>query len=644
MTKTFVPKEKDTSYIHSKYWLKYIPQSVLRGKVNQSNLNTDYVTYLSSINRGVKNMISSISGEHNVSVSFDGKDKNKEDGIVLNLPETPEHIDASAGMALHEGSHILLSKKTKNEKSVPFHELKEFLSQNPKINFGIPAHTAKIGVEKHKLEAKDIFKHINIVASFIEDNRVDTIITNDSYGYIPYYDAFYKQYVFTDKITKMMNEEKLQEKKIVNYLSHIINTRNPSESRKAPKMPQFEEMVKKLDIKNVLKYSSGWDNPWTTIENLPEMWKVASEIVHMIYVNSDPDDGSAKSPEEANPLIDGTISAQGNPNKTVISNSDLLDAIEITNKLEGDIDKINDSDLHVEGVVINPEVIIYKKLTPAHLAGSSLTHSTPAYRQAVTAGVSMGNLLANRITMIQDESREESLRKKKGKLDKRLLSSIANGDFNIFKESHVVMHKPIHVHISLDASSSMRSGRKWERALTLATAMARVADKVRNFNISISVRTTEGDKACLGFVYDSTKDNFQKLLTYFPHLGAMGSTPEGLLYEPIIKKMDALSASSSVLFINISDGIPNMHIKSSGKMLSYGGQTAYEHTKKKMSKMNRLGIKVLSYFVSTNADYGLSETKKAFDKMYGKDSQFIDTESITQVARTVNSLILKEQL
>jgi hypothetical protein len=52
------------------------------------------------------------------------------------------------------------------------------------------------------------------------------------------------------------------------------------------------------------------------------------------------------------------------------------------------------------------------------------------------------------------------------------------------------------------------------------------------------------------------------------------------------------------------------------------------------------GIKVLSYFISEYEDAG-SRSGKMFRQMYGKDSAFVNVESIFEVAKTMNNKFLE---
>jgi hypothetical protein len=56
--------------------------------------------------------------------------------------------------------------------------------------------------------------------------------------------------------------------------------------------------------------------------------------------------------------------------------------------------------------------------------------------------------------------------------------------------------------------------------------------------------------------------------------------------------------------------------------------------------MTREGIKVISYFIT--GSYGISDTEeKAFNAMYGKEAQYINTKKINEVAKSMNKKFLE---
>ena len=70
----------------------------------------------------------------------------------------------------------------------------------------------------------------------------------------------------------------------------------------------------------------------------------------------------------------------------------------------------------------------------------------------------------------------------------------------------------------------------------------------------------------------------------------------------------------------------------------YDGEEALNHTRQQIKKMRKEGIKVLSYFIGGNS-YG--SQKEDFQKMYGKDSNFIDTNNLVNLAKTMNNKFLE---
>ena len=56
--------------------------------------------------------------------------------------------------------------------------------------------------------------------------------------------------------------------------------------------------------------------------------------------------------------------------------------------------------------------------------------------------------------------------------------------------------------------------------------------------------------------------------------------------------------------------------------------------------MTKEGIKVISYFITGSSGIHDSE-RKAFNAMYGKEAQYIDTKKINEVAKSMNRKFLE---
>ena len=61
------------------------------------------------------------------------------------------------------------------------------------------------------------------------------------------------------------------------------------------------------------------------------------------------------------------------------------------------------------------------------------------------------------------------------------------------------------------------------------------------------------------------------------------------------------------------------------------------HTRDMVNKMRKMGINILSYFIS---DYDSDRTLQDFKTMYGQDAENINVSSVTQIAKTMNNMFL----
>ena len=194
---------------------------------------------------------------------------------------------------------------------------------------------------------------------------------------------------------------------------------------------------------------------------------------------------------------------------------------------------------------------------------------------------------------------------------------------------------PVVLHISIDASSSM-NGKKWNTTQTAAVAIAKAASMTQNIDVVISYRGVyyspgnwSNVQPLMLIAYDSRKDKFSKIQQLFPYIQSDGTTPEGLCYEAVLKEITKTTNGVETYLINFSDGWPGFD----NAQISYSGTAARKHTAEQVKKIKKAGVNVLSYFVS---DYGYEASGDMFREMYGKDSEFIDTTNMTQLAKTLN--------
>ena len=318
-------------------------------------------------------------------------------------------------------------------------------------------------------------------------------------------------------------------------------------------------------------------------------------------------------------------------------NINSLDASDAEMRSAGDVDSRN----------AKCKVIVYKNVTEQTLQLPATGFSRMNYTnlpetcqwsvEAIKEGKRVGAILAHRIRVMNDESTTTFSRQRHGKLDKRLVASLGFENEYVFSQQQVVKLAPVMVDVSVDASGSM-AGVKWQKAMTLATALAITASKIRSMRIRINLRTTSGDTAVVAIIYDSTKNNVSQIDKIFPFLWPDGGTPEGLCYEAIRKELLENVKQTRKYFVNLSDGEPAFYWNDSNSVShQYSGVAGVAHTRRQVQDILEMGTKVLAYFITAG---GYGSSKSQFQEMYGKDAAFINPDNIVEICTTLNRLFM----
>ena len=132
-------------------------------------------------------------------------------------------------------------------------------------------------------------------------------------------------------------------------------------------------------------------------------------------------------------------------------------------------------------------------------------------------------------------------------------------------------------------------------------------------------------------------DKLSKVRSLFKYLSVTGTTPEGLCFEAIMKDLVPGNSNQDSYFINYSDGAPYY----GNSEIYYSGREAELHTRKMVTKMRNMGMKVMSYFIGGDYSYSGDSYKQAFKTMYGSDASFIKATNMMDVARTMNKKFLE---
>ncbi len=300
------------------------------------------------------------------------------------------------------------------------------------------------------------------------------------------------------------------------------------------------------------------------------------------------------------------------------------------------------------------EVIYVKKLTqtmidenlfPSVLRGrNSYYYNSDRDNEMMSQGLSLGTKLGRKL-QVRGESRDlKWTRLNSGKIDKRLIAELGFGNERVFNTTFVDKYSDAFLHISVDASGSM-GGDKWFKTMISTIAICKAVDMIQGVDVMVTFRSTHDTNQRGGVTrplilvaYDSRVDKFTKVKKMFPSIYPGGTTPEGLCFEAIMKDVIPTSNNRDSYFLNISDGMPMF----SNSELNYYHQDAVEHTRTQVDNFRKMGIKVLSYFVS-DSSYGREDNVRDFKRMYGKDAEMIDLSSVVQISKTMNEKFLEKK-
>jgi hypothetical protein len=669
---------------HSDFWLG--EYSSTAGRLGNGLLQ------LASSRRAVANFVMIMTGK-NIPVRFAERSTSFTDGKVVQIGGelADGYFDETVGLALHEGSHIVKSD---------FGLLKNLWQTIPNAVYDA------IGNKLPKSYVADFTKEI---LNIIEDRYIDAWVYKKAPGYRGYYDALYRKYFFSAKITKALLSDEFREPTLKNYRFRVLNLINP----KAPidAMPGLEDIVEKIDLNNILRLETPKDRVEIAYEVVEIIFKNVVDALNNDGKNSNQsndagsdqdgledeensdssdcddagDDAAGETSQGSGNGGDGDIedllggergssdhyeeksdsekilgedltekaerASEPSNSRTTEFTAAELKAIEkaiqrqvdftnreltkkgFTKEMLEKLRVLENSGIDITKVGDNKNItcVYVNKLTKELIQDrENFPYGSfyKCYESAVRAGVQFGTMLGRRLQVRDDVKSTVYNRLENGKIHRRLLNELGYDNENVFYRVVTDKFKKAHLHISVDASSSMDSS--WHQTLKTLVSIAKAGSMVKNLGVSITFRSAVkmmGEEVVYVVkAYDSKVDKFNKILQLFPLIGPAGCTPEGLAFEEIIKNVPAPTNDSDTFFVNISDGEPYM--------TSYFGPAAWNHTRKQVDKMRSVGVEVISYYVENGSRSDINTS--AFKTMYGVDANIINTNNVQQVAYTLN--------
>tara|TARA_R110002124_G_scaffold194887_2_gene361916 strand:+ start:1602 stop:3704 length:2103 start_codon:yes stop_codon:yes gene_type:complete len=241
----------------------------------------DYVKMAATL-RAISNFVRIVTGE-NIPVRYNNSDESFTDGkqVVISGNIKDKDFDPTVGLALHEGSHCLLT----DFDIIKPANFNEFIDAN--LNLKVIAdkhnlyeedwsdeHQAYIstGVINTRAVKRHVSSTLKQILNFVEDRRIDNFIYKSAPGYQGYYKALYDKYFHASIIDKALKSSEKTSLDLDSYMFRLINITNINRNLSA--LPGLLDIWKVLDLKNVDR-----------LKNTSDALDVALEVYKIIEEN-----------------------------------------------------------------------------------------------------------------------------------------------------------------------------------------------------------------------------------------------------------------------------------------------------------------------------------------------------------------------
>ena len=275
---------------------------------------------LASYRRAIANFVNIVTSK-NIPVTFTSQGDSFTDGkkVTISSKLDDKLFDSTVGLALHEGSHILLSDF-------------DFVKQ---LDVNIPKEYIDRGFSKGYSQ-NDVKVHIKNLLNFVEDRRIDYHVFSNAPGYKGYYHSMYDKYFRAKVVDKGLLSDEYTDENLDSYFFRIINITNSN--TRLDKLNGLREIWKVLDLKNISRLGSTEESFNTALDvynvvlnNLPDgVEKTNKDTGEVSYERAD---GSGDSNHSDSNMDSGSEESR---EITEEEFNDLLDSIESGETKEGE--------------------------------------------------------------------------------------------------------------------------------------------------------------------------------------------------------------------------------------------------------------------------------------------------------------------
>ena len=275
---------------------------------------------LASYRRAIANFVNIVTSK-NIPVTFTSQGDSYTDGkkVTISAKLDDKLFDSAVGLALHEGSHILLSDF-------------DFVKN---LEFNIPKEYIDRGFTKGYSEF-DVKVHIKNLLNFVEDRRIDYHVFSNAPGYKGYYHSMYDKYFRAKVVDKGLLSDEYTDENLDSYMFRIVNITNSN--TRLDKLNGLREIWKVLDLKNISRlgsteeaFNTALDVYNVVLNNLPDgVEKTNKDTGEVSYERAD---GSGDSNHSDSNMDSGSEESREITDEEF---SDLLDSIESGETKEGE--------------------------------------------------------------------------------------------------------------------------------------------------------------------------------------------------------------------------------------------------------------------------------------------------------------------
>ena len=683
-----------TNHTYSGFWLDKDAASLGEAFSGKNN-TTVKALKLRKYQRAIANFVK-ILAQKDVPVVFRGTESwTDNECVVLATDISDKNFDVSAGLALHEASHL---------KYTDFKVLENLMKRGCAI-VGDKIRTVSSDEEKSTVKQ---------ILNYVEDRRIDNLVFKSSPGYKAYYHKLYDHYFRTEDIANALKH--YTEPTLENYMVQMLGMLHPKFNMNA--LPGLREIAIAIDINNIGRLQSTED----ALEVSLKVYDIMSAAVEAAEAQAQqpeagdgeedkeegtpqPGGGGSSEEQEENEEQQGEGSAEGTegaepqegedqqggaemdaeaeePQLTPAEERAMREAVRQAQQLvDGNVEKkqgnhslsnklkdIQDSPTDItpvgEGTNSKMDCIVHEayKQSPAFLEYAQLSTinysdtkqeqhnrmrelrnslpNTINYRSSehqekmVFEGIQLGAILGRKLLTRREERSLEQNRLRTGRIDAKRIAHAGYGIESIFNQIHIDKYKKANIHLTLDASGSM-GGARWYNSIKLAAALGKAVSMIDGLELQISTRDTDGNNPMITIVYDSRVNKLGYLQVVLGYINCNSMTPEGLCLEAMLNKKLLVPTTSELdsYLINVCDGSPGFN--------GYGGMSAIYHTARQVKRFkNELGIKHVGFFFGSSdcGSFGY------FKSMYGEKQSIAmpDASNAMQIAQHMNKELMSK--